>query len=231
MTAPLSSPNYRQDTTPSQASCMRSPRELRLGPTLPERLTPYLTITAIYGWYSPFAMDSPDVNLWRSAEHVLDYLAKADTLPHRTEGEAELLACLPPPVSRVLDFGSGDGRLMALVKLARPNASAIALDFSPTMIEQLEARFARDPSVQVVVHDLDNPLPASLGTFDAIVSSFAIHHVTHERKRSLYAEVFDLLNPRWRFLQFRTRQFTDACVASRVPCRNFLPPRGGRSLE
>ena len=140
-------------------------------------------------------MDSPDVNLWRSAEHVLDYLAKADTLPHRTEGEAELLACLPPPVSRVLDLGSGDGRLLALVKLARPNASAIALDFSPTMIEQLEARFARDPSVQVVVHDLDNPLPASLGTFDAIVSSFAIHHVTHERKRSLYAEVFDLLNP------------------------------------
>jgi tRNA (cmo5U34)-methyltransferase len=156
---------------------------------------PYLTITAIYGWYSPFAMDSPDVNLWRSAEHVLDYLAKADTLPHRTEGEAELLACLPPPVSRVLDLGSGDGRLLALVKLARPNASAIALDFSPTMIEQLEARFAGDPSVQVVVHDLDNPLPASLGTFDAIVYSFAIHHVTHEHKRSLYAEVFDLLNP------------------------------------
>jgi hypothetical protein len=39
---------------------------------------PYLTITAIYGWYSPFAMDSPDVNLWRSAEHALDYLGKAD---------------------------------------------------------------------------------------------------------------------------------------------------------
>jgi SAM-dependent methyltransferase len=49
--------------------------------------------------------------------------------------------------------------------------------------------------VQVVVHDLDNPLPGSLGTFDAVVSSFAIHHVPHERKRTLYEEVFGLLNP------------------------------------
>jgi tRNA (cmo5U34)-methyltransferase len=156
---------------------------------------PYLTITTFYDWYSPFKMGSPDVNLWQSAEHALDYLAKADSLPHRTEGEAELLACLPISISRVLDLGSGDGRLLALVKLARPDARAVALDFSPTMIEKLDARFAGDDSVQVLVRDLDKALPTSLGTFDAIVSSFAIHHVIHERKRSLYEEVFRLLSP------------------------------------
>jgi tRNA (cmo5U34)-methyltransferase len=140
-------------------------------------------------------MAPPDVNLWQSPAHALDYLAKADTIPHRTEGEGVLLDCLPPHVSRVLDLGSGDGRLLRLVKLARPDAQAVALDFSPMMIERLRARFADDAAMSVVVHDLAEPLPSGLGRFDAIVSSFAIHHLRHERKRSLYVEIFGLLNP------------------------------------
>gem|GEM_PF-5550960 len=31
------------------------------------------------------------VNLWSTTEHALGYLATADNLPHRTEGEAVLL--------------------------------------------------------------------------------------------------------------------------------------------
>jgi tRNA (cmo5U34)-methyltransferase len=136
-----------------------------------------------------------DINLWDSAEHALEYLARADAIPHRTEGEAELLEWLPRPMSRVLDLGSGDGRLLALVRLARPGGTAVALDFSETMLERLRARFADDPAVTVIAHDLDQSLPRSLGSFDAIVSSFAIHHVIHERKRALYKEVHDLLRP------------------------------------
>jgi tRNA (cmo5U34)-methyltransferase len=33
------------------------------------------------------------------------------------------------------------------------------------------------------------------GSFDAIVSSFAIYHLAHTRERSLYAEVFERLAP------------------------------------
>jgi SAM-dependent methyltransferase len=146
-------------------------------------------------------MSSASVNLWGSPDHALGYLARADTIPHRTEGESVLLECLPQEVARVLDLGSGDGRLLNLVKLARPGASAVAIDFSPAMLDRLRARFADDPSVHVVAHDLDEPLPSgSLGTFDAVVSSFAIHHLAHDRKRSLYAEVFRLLRPGGAFL-------------------------------
>lgn len=38
----------------------------------------------------------PDVNLWPDAEHALDYLGRADSIPHRVEGEAALLK-LPRP--------------------------------------------------------------------------------------------------------------------------------------
>ena len=54
-------------------------------------------------------------NEWRTAEHALAYLARADSLPHRTEGEATLLDQVPTGTRRVLDLGSGDGRLLDLV--------------------------------------------------------------------------------------------------------------------
>jgi len=138
--------------------------------------------------------NTPDINLWDTPQHALDYLKRADSIPHRTEGEAVLLDCLPQPLKRVLDLGSGGGRLLSLVKLARPEADAVAVDFSPTMLGELRDRFGRDPRVQIVAHDLEQPLPA-LGTFDAVVSSFAIHHLRHERKRSLYSEIYGLLHP------------------------------------
>ena len=131
---------------------------------------------------------------WQSPQHASAYLERADTIPHRAEGEAALLEELPPAVRRVLDLGSGDGRLISLVLRARPGATGVAVDFSPPMLEQLRARFGPASGVTVVAHNLEDPLP-SLGTFDVVVSSFAIHHVVHERKRKLYEEVWSLLEP------------------------------------
>ncbi|MFY9743968.1 MAG: class I SAM-dependent methyltransferase [Candidatus Sulfotelmatobacter sp.] len=137
------------------------------------------------------------VNLWTSSDHAANYLGRANSIPHRTEGESTLLEFVPPKARRLLDLGTGDGRLLALVKsqlateAARP-IEAVAIDFSPAMLEAVRKRFAGDSSVTVVAHDLDQPLP-QLGKFDAVVSSFAIHHVVHERKRALYAEIYELL--------------------------------------
>jgi len=134
------------------------------------------------------------VNLWTSSEHALGYLSRADSIPHRVEGESTLLEFIPASVQRILDLGTGDGRLLALVKTARPDATAVAMDFSPAMLEAARQRFGSDPSVVILAHNLESRLPAS-GKFDAVVSSFAIHHLIHERKRSLYAEIYDLLTP------------------------------------
>src|SRR5215467_6766072 len=108
-----------------------------------------------------------NVNLWTSSEHALDYLSRADSLPHRVEGEATLLECLPAGVERVLDIGTGDGRLLALVKLDHPAAQSIALDFSPTMLQASRTRWKDDPTVRIVEHNLDQRLP-DLGHFDAV---------------------------------------------------------------
>jgi tRNA (cmo5U34)-methyltransferase len=138
--------------------------------------------------------EPPGVNLWSSPEHAVAYLGRAREIPRRVEGEAALVECLPAGVRRVLDLGSGDGQLLALVLAARPEAEGVAIDFSAAMLDRLRARFAANDRVSIVEHDLDRRLPP-LGAFDAIVSSFAIHHVSHARKRALYGEVFDALHP------------------------------------
>ena len=140
-----------------------------------------------------------DLSEWASPEHALGYLAKQDQIPHRAEGEAAFLEFLPRSVGTVLDLGTGDGRLLSLVLSVCPQAQAIGIDISPPMLQAARSRFAGDRRVQIVEHDLNNPLPA-LGSFDAIVSSFAIHHCPHDRKRSLYGECFDHLTPGGVFL-------------------------------
>lgn len=134
------------------------------------------------------------VNLWTSSEHVNDYLERADQISHRTEGEAALLEFIAPSTRRILDLGTGDGRLLALVRQRHPDTDAIAVDFSPAMLAAVRKRFAGDSRVTIIEHNMDVPLP-SLGKFAAVISSFAIHHLVHERKRVLYGEIFSLLSP------------------------------------
>ncbi|HEY6316373.1 MAG TPA: class I SAM-dependent methyltransferase [Acidimicrobiia bacterium] len=135
------------------------------------------------------------VNLWSEAEHARDYLARRKDLPHRLDGYAALLEFLPAAPRRVLDLGTGDGELLARVREAHPAGEGVAVDFSAEMLGRARARFADDPAVTVLAHDLDDPLPAAWGTFGAVVSSFAIHHVEDARKRTLYGEVFARLEP------------------------------------
>ncbi len=134
------------------------------------------------------------VNLWTEAAHARDYLERRRSIPHRDEGYAALLEFLPASPSRVLDLGTGDGYLFTLIRDAYPDVHGLAVDFSTEMLDRARDRFAGTP-VDVVEHDLDRPLPASWGPFDAVVSAFAIHHVTDDRKQALYGEVFDRLVP------------------------------------
>ena len=139
-------------------------------------------------------MNPANLNEYVTPGHALAYLAKAGQIPHRTEGEAVVLELLPAQVRRVLDLGTGDGRLLALVKGVQPQAQGVALDFSPTMLAAARQRFADDQTVAVIEHNLNDPLP-DLDSFDVVLSSFAIHHLADPRKFSLYQEIFTLLEP------------------------------------
>ena len=107
------------------------------------------------------------INLWASSDHVRDYLGRADSIAHRGEGEAALLEFIPANARCILDLGTGDGRLLALVKsemASRDNARGGGSKSKPWQsifrlrCSKLLESFAGDSSVMIVTHNLI-PLP------------------------------------------------------------------------
>ena len=114
-----------------------------------------------------------------------------------------VLRSLPRMPARFLDVGAGDGLLLATVLEAFPESRGTAVDFSPPMLERARERLrAFDSRAAVVEGDLGSPAwrDALAGPFDAVISGFAIHHLPDSRKRSLYADIHDLLAPGGAFL-------------------------------
>lgn len=144
---------------------------------------------------TPAASTPGRASTWQDEAKVEEYLDRVGRLPARLAGEAALTEALPPTPARLLDLGTGDGRLVDVVLRARPSIEeVVALDRSPPMLERAAARFAADPRVRVVERDLQAPLHP-LGSFDVVVSGFAIHHLEHDAKRRLFAEVATVLRP------------------------------------
>ena len=115
-------------------------------------------------------------NLWVRREHALAYLQERERLPHRADAYEQVLELLPSSVERILDLGTGDGILLELALADRPDAAGVGVDFGEEMLRRARERFAADERRSVVEHDLATPLP-ELGIFDAVISSFAIHHL------------------------------------------------------
>ena len=132
---------------------------------------------------------------WADPAKVDEYLGRVGTLAPRLAGEAMLLEVLPRHIERLADLGCGDGRLTKLVLEARTGVGeVIALDQSDAMLAKARERFADDDRVDVRSFDLADDL-TPLGSFDAIVSGFAIHHLHDDRKQRLFAEVALQLRP------------------------------------
>jgi SAM-dependent methyltransferase len=110
-----------------------------------------------------------------------------------------LLARHGRPIARFLDVGCGAGGMSEVVLGSRPGCEGVLVDFSEPMLERVAVQLAGYAGRwQAVSGDLNDPgwrdgLPA--GRFDAIVSGLAIHHLPSDRKRTLFVELLDLLEP------------------------------------
>jgi tRNA (cmo5U34)-methyltransferase len=145
---------------------------------------------------------------WANVERAQAWPAFREDLPHAGDAEAMLVEhLLDDSARRVLDLGTGDGHLVAVVLQRLPAASVVGLDLSATMVRAAQARLVDREGASFRQHDLMQPLPQELGRFDLVVSALAIHHLPDARKRALFNEVFELLEDGGRFYDLD-------CVAS-----------------
>ncbi|GEM_PF-378813 len=152
---------------------------------------------------------------WQSPEHVAAWFADKERQADHERLRSKLVKLLPfdPETSiSVLDIGAGDGALSLGVLARYPKAQLVCHDFSDTMLSRARERLAQfREQVIFVKSDLREPAwtHSIRGTFDAVVSSVAIHNVAEHtrladpsRIREIYAEVFGLVKPGGCFLNY-----------------------------
>jgi ubiquinone/menaquinone biosynthesis C-methylase UbiE len=118
-------------------------------------------------------------------------------------------------VQRMLDLGSGDGIATQAMLDRFPVERAVMVDFSEPMLHAARQRFAStDLDIEIIHGDMlgSDWLPAveRSGPFDLVISRFAIHHLPHPRKQSLYREIFGLLRPGGMFVNVEHVQSPNA---------------------
>jgi tRNA (cmo5U34)-methyltransferase len=139
---------------------------------------------------------------WNEPELAREYVERTDRdTNQRAEGFKIMVALLPfdrEQAFGVLDIGTGQGSVAALVLDAFPNARAVGLDVSEPMMAIAAERMAGygDRFHYHLGDFVDGDLPTELGgPFGVAVSSRAIHHLPTDKKQRLYRAVYQSLNP------------------------------------
>jgi SAM-dependent methyltransferase len=143
-----------------------------------------------------------NAEIWRSREIVDRWVSEAEVQERKRLEQRRLMAELLPFGDEAeftfLDLGAGTGTASRPILARHPRSFAILADFSAEMMAAGQSQLAEFAGrYRTVEFDLTtgvwpDGIPARL---DAIVTSMCVHHLTDDRKRGLFAEIFDHLAP------------------------------------
>lgn len=109
----------------------------------------------------------------------------------------KLIRATQPSNPRILDLGCGPGSLTFELANAFPQAEIWALDFDTTLLALARLRFADNPWVKFIQHDIRDRgwLRQVHQNFHAVVSSTALHWLSPLHLEAVYFQIRRVLEP------------------------------------
>ncbi len=99
------------------------------------------------------------------------------------------------PGFRVLDLGCGTGTLALMAKQAQPGATVIALDGDSQALALARRKIAAAGVPVALHHAFAQQLPYPDGSFDRVLSTLLLHHLSPRGKAAALAETARVLRP------------------------------------
>jgi ubiquinone/menaquinone biosynthesis C-methylase UbiE len=96
---------------------------------------------------------------------------------------------------RILDVGSGTGTMSILIKQAHPSAEVVGLDGDPQILDLARSK-ARSRGLAIQFEQgMSFALPYPDDSFDVVLTSMMLHHLTWEDKQNTAREIYRVLRP------------------------------------
>jgi tRNA (cmo5U34)-methyltransferase len=157
---------------------------------------------------------------WAEAEHAKEFMENADIYILERKRLFSILRSfyryflmdneLEGPV-KILDLGCGDGALTMELLKEDNQINATLVDGSLKMLENARQNLKSHEGMDFVHKTFQNLLEEqfngkgrTLGSFNLVVSSLAIHHIHFEQKKSLFQYIYNHLKSGGFFLNIET---------------------------
>lgn len=121
---------------------------------------------------------------------------------------AEVFAGRDQRKLRLIDIGCGTGRFLDFVKQVWPRLPALGLDLSEAYIRHARHHLGRWSRINVVVANAE-AIPAQDNSCDAVTSTFLLHELPAEVRRTVIGEAARVLKPGGRLILMDSLQRGD----------------------
>jgi ubiquinone/menaquinone biosynthesis C-methylase UbiE len=96
---------------------------------------------------------------------------------------------------KILDVGSGTGTMAILIKQAHPSAEMVGVDGDAQILEIARSK-AHKLGIEILFdRGMSFDLPYQNGSFDVVLTSMMLHHLTRDDKQTTAREMYRVLRP------------------------------------